>query len=68
MERQQLRGFRLMRWVVALTGMTFILGGCDPTIQTTVENGIISASNSLFTAFLQAAVQVVTEAVSTTSA
>ncbi len=44
-------------WIGALGGL-FLLGGCDPTIQQTVENGIISLSTgllgSVFTALLQA--------------
>lgn len=52
---------KLARGVLAVaSGTTLILGGCDPTIQTTVENGIINASTSFLTAFLQAVTQVYT--------
>lgn len=39
------------------SGTTFLLSGCDPTIQATVEDGIITASNSLLAAFLRAIVE-----------
>jgi len=55
----RVRAYRFARRFAPLTiGSTFILGGCDPTIQATVENGIISASTSFLGAFLQALVQV----------
>ncbi len=46
------------RWRLAsvLAGIVLFLGGCDPTTQATVENGIITASTSLLGAFLQAAI------------
>lgn len=42
-------------------GGLFLLGGCDPTLQQTVENGIITVSNSLLASLLQAVLQVITE-------
>jgi hypothetical protein len=42
------------------SGTTLILGGCDPTLQATVENGIINVSTSFLTALLQAITQVYT--------
>ncbi|MFO0839784.1 MAG: hypothetical protein U1D55_14835 [Phycisphaerae bacterium] len=59
---------RLIRTFVPLLGTTLILGDCDPTLQTTVENGIISAANSLFAAILQALVQLGQENAATTTA
>lgn len=41
-----------------LVGGLLFLGGCDPTIQTTVENGIINAANATLTSFFQALIQV----------
>lgn len=43
-----------------LTGTSLLLGGCDPTLQATVENGIINVSTSFLTALLQAVAQVYT--------
>ena len=50
---------RIRRYSLAAiaAGATFQLGGCDPTIRTTVEDGIITASNSLLAAFLRAIVE-----------
>ncbi len=58
---------RLMRWAAPLLGTTFLFGDCDPTLRTTAENGIITAVNSLFAAFLQALVQLGAEDSSTTA-
>jgi hypothetical protein len=52
---------RWIRAILVLGGGAFILGGCDPTIQATVENGIITTTNSLLASLLQAALQVATE-------
>ncbi len=43
-------------------GSTLILGGCDPTLRATVENGIISSSTAFLGALLQAIMQLVQEA------
>lgn len=45
-----------------LCGTTFILGGCDPTLQATVEDGIIASATSFTTSFMAALIQVLTEA------
>lgn len=42
----------------AVLSGSFILGGCDPTIQSTVEDGIISVSTALLGSFFQALLQV----------
>jgi hypothetical protein len=47
--------------LLTLSG-TFFLGGCDPELRATVENGIINLSTSLLTAFLQAFIQLASEA------
>lgn len=38
-----------------------ILGGCDPTLRGTTENGLINLSTSFFASFLQAVIQVFQE-------
>lgn len=37
------------------------LAGCDPTLKATIEDGVITASQSLFGAFIQAVIQVAQE-------
>lgn len=56
---------RLIRFAMALSGGLFFLSGCDPTIRSTVENGIITVSNSFITSLFQAGLQVAAEAGST---
>ena len=42
------------RWLaLAAAGSTFFMSGCDPTLRTTVENGIITLSQSLLGSFLR---------------
>lgn len=36
------------------TGTVFILGGCDPTVQSAVESGIINVSTTALTSVLGA--------------
>lgn len=43
------------RWTLMLGGSTLLLSSCDPTIQSTVENGIITVANSFLASLLQAA-------------
>ncbi len=45
------------RLALLTAGTTLFLSGCDPTIQSTVQSGIISAANGLLTAFLTALTQ-----------
>jgi hypothetical protein len=56
------------RWV-ALTaaGTTFILSGCDPQLQTTVENGIISLSTGLLTSVMRALLELWQESTAATA-
>ncbi len=61
MRRMMQRG-HLIRLAAMLSGGLFILGGCDPTLQATVENGIITTSNSLLASLFQAVLQVAAEA------
>ncbi|MGE0479977.1 MAG: hypothetical protein AB7Q17_05840 [Phycisphaerae bacterium] len=44
-------------------GTTLILGGCDPSIQATVEEGIIGVVNTGIGAFIGAFADVVIEAI-----
>jgi hypothetical protein len=53
---------RWLRLATLATGTAFFLEGCDPSVKTTIENGIINVANSLLTAFLQALVQLGAEA------
>ncbi len=48
--------------LLSSAGSLFFLDSCDPTLRTTVENGIISASNSLLASILQALVELGAEA------
>jgi len=50
------------RLVVLAAGATFILSGCDPQFQSTVENGIITVSQSFLGSILQALIAVGQEA------
>ncbi len=61
MRRISQRG-HLIRLAAMLSGGLFFLSGCDPTISATVENGIITLSNSFLASLLQAGLQVATEA------
>ncbi len=50
-------------WLLAtLGGLLTFLSGCDPTIRATVENGVISLSQTLFGSFISALVQLAGEA------
>ena len=49
------------RLALLAAGATFLLGGCDPQIRATVEDGIISMSQSVLSSFLQAFIQVLQE-------
>lgn len=55
---------RMLWWRISLlaAGSTFLLGGCDPQLRATVENGIITSSTSLLASVLQAIVQLAAEA------
>jgi len=48
-----------VRLLTALCGGAFFLSGCDPTLRTAVEDGIINSSTNFLTALLGAAVSVV---------
>lgn len=47
--------------LAAVLGMTFLFNGCDPTLRTTTENGLISVATAAWGSFLTALVQVVQE-------
>jgi hypothetical protein len=58
-----MRGLVRQSWRWALLGVTlFALTGCDPTVRSTVEDGVINVSSGLFGSFLQAAIQLAIEA------
>ena len=50
------------RLAALAAGASFILGGCDPGLRSTVENGIITLSQSLLGSILQAVIGVAQEA------
>jgi hypothetical protein len=52
-------GERLLVLIVSVGLLT--MAGCDPTLKATVESGVITASQSLFGAFIQAVIQVAQE-------
>jgi hypothetical protein len=47
-------GARAWQLAAAALGVTYFLGGCDPTLQATTQSGIITLSQSVFAAFLRA--------------
>lgn len=58
------RRVRFVRKAAVLAlGSALILNGCDPTLRTTTENGIISASTAALGSFLQALVAVAGDAI-----
>ena len=59
---------RRTRLAILAGGSTFFLGGCDPEIQTMVEDGVITTANTFFSSLLQAFFQVMEEAENTTAA
>ena len=61
MRRMMQRG-HLIRLAAIMSGGLFLLSGCDPTLRATVENGIITTSNSFLASLFQAALQVASEA------
>lgn len=57
---------RSIRFAVGLAGLWMLLPGCADSTQTIVENGVITASNSLLTAILQGFIQAASTANSAT--
>jgi hypothetical protein len=53
---------RRRRALLAAAGSLFLLGSCNPTLQTTVENGIINLSTALLTSFFRALTELGQEA------
>jgi hypothetical protein len=47
--------------LAAAGGSLLILGNCDPTIQSTVESGIINVSTTALNSLMQAILQVYTQ-------
>lgn len=53
---------KLRSFIAAMAcGSAFLLGGCDPTLRATTENGIINLSTALLNALVQATIQVYQE-------
>ena len=50
------------RLALLAAGTTFFMSGCDPQLRATVENGIITVSQSLLASILQAFIQLGAEA------
>jgi hypothetical protein len=48
--------------VLTAAGTTFILSGCDPTVRSTVEDGIITLSTSLLASVFRALTELASEA------
>ncbi len=58
-----MRTWRIWRRIAALAcGSAFFLDGCDENISSTVEDGLITTSTSLFASFLSALVDLAEEA------
>jgi hypothetical protein len=55
------RSRRLTNWGAMLLGGSLAFGGCDPTIQATLEDGVINVSTSFLAAVLQAVANVAAE-------
>jgi len=53
----------LRRWAVITLGGAFLLGDCDPTVQATVENGIINSSTAALGSVFQALLNLFEESV-----
>jgi hypothetical protein len=49
---------RFYRLAIILAGGAFLLNGCDPTIQSTVENGIINVANTFYGSVLQSVLSI----------
>lgn len=65
-----MRKFRLYGWrwlALATAGTTFFMSGCDPTLRTTVENGIITLSQSLLASLLRVFIDLAKEKSSQTA-
>jgi hypothetical protein len=56
-----------LRATLLLAGGLLFLAGCDPGVQTTVENGVITTWQSFLGAFLRALIAVWGESQSTTT-
>ncbi len=53
--------YRMLAAVVLVGTVLPQLGGCNPTLQNTVQNGVINLSTALLGSFLQAAIQLAQE-------
>lgn len=59
---RRLHRLKVQLTLIAVGGSPFILGDCDPTIQATVEDGIIDLSTTLLQQGVQALILAATEA------
>ncbi|MBN2445724.1 MAG: hypothetical protein JXO22_03310 [Phycisphaerae bacterium] len=55
---------RFWSCIAVLAGSTFFLGDCDPTLAQTLEDGLITTASSLVTSWVDAFLQLATEAAS----
>jgi len=62
MHRYNRRSLWWWRLSILAAGSALFLGGCDPTLRATVEDGIISSSTAFLGSLLQAILQLVQEA------
>jgi hypothetical protein len=58
----QRRGYGRWLSTALIIGLLGLTTGCDPTLRTSVENGIINVSTSFLGALLQALLALATEA------
>ena len=58
---------RLWTFLALAGGTTFFLSGCDPTLQSTIEDGVINVSSSFIGSFFRALVELAAEASTTTT-
>jgi hypothetical protein len=58
-----------IRWWTFLTlaGGMFFLNGCDPTLQSTIEDGIITTSSSFIGSLFRALIELASETTTTTT-
>jgi hypothetical protein len=52
------RNYARSGWLLAaVCGLAFLVNGCDATLKATIENGVITTSQSLFGSVLNALIQ-----------
>lgn len=58
--KRRLQSARVKLMIIASGGMPFLFEGCDPTLRSTLESGIIDSVTAAFASFLQAFVELAT--------